>query len=91
MLEKPLKELAPSGVGDNLVSDGDDGADADYLNGVVHAVIPFVLGYFSFVVGFLYFVCAFLLYCSVYRKHSQGFFGTTAIVALFVILMSIPN
>lgn len=91
MLEKPTKELAPSGVGDNLVSDKENSANADYLNGVVHAVIPFILGYFSVVVGFIYFICAFVLYCSVYRKRSQGFFGSVVLIAFFVILTAIPN
>ncbi len=91
MLEKPLEKLTPSGVSDDFVGDEDNSADADYLNGVVHAVIPFVIGYFSAVVGLVYFGCAFVLYCSVYRKHSQGFFSAVALIAFFVILMTIPN
>ena len=91
MLKKPLEVVAPVGVGDDFVGDGEEREAYQYFKGVIHAVAPFAIGIVSVKVALIYFFCVFLLYSTVFIKKSAGFFGSLEIVAVLAIGLLMPS
>lgn len=88
MSKETTSLFSPDRIGVDLVTTEEDNTYTEATKGFIHAfVIPFILMWIHPLVATAYFGTVAVLYSTVFRKRSQGFWGTVLFVMLIGALL----